>query len=432
MTFEPMERDSWEHPYLAYKEMRDKDSLHWAPEAEVFCASRFEEASSIFKQPEVFSSGVAFDLLVHDRWKTVGWRDVVEMVRFFLRSRINPLALRSAPGTLLSSDPPRHDVLRATVNRGFTPRRISAWEPRIRELCQRYVGKLQGVDQVDVVKELAHPLPMTIIAEMLGVDADRIEDFRRWSNNVVTGLTGSNRADSPGAMLSNAGELLEYLRSIVEKRRRNPGDDLISTLVDPRHRDTLDTESVLTFATILLIAGNETTTNAIGSTVKLLLEHPRTLEEVRADPTLIPALVEESLRYESPFQFMPRLATCETELRGTRIPKNSTVLVMIGAANRDERRFPDAERFDLHRHSEGHLAFGHGIHFCIGASLARLETRVALEVLVPELADWTIREGGAVLGDSYLTRGPARLELARRTACGKRRSTTTTVPTERA
>jgi len=238
MTFEPLERESWGDPYPAYRDLRDQDSLHWAPKAGVFCASRFDEASAIFKQPELFSSGVAFDLLVSDRWKTVGWRDVFEMVRFFARSRVNPLLLRSAPETLLSSDPPRHDVLRATVNRGFTPRRIAAWEPRVRDLCRGYVSRLESVDQVDIVETIAHPLPMTVIAEMLGVEADRIADFRRWSSNVISGLTGSDRADSPAAMLGNAGELLGYLRAIVEERRRQPGDDLISTLVDtetPRH-----------------------------------------------------------------------------------------------------------------------------------------------------------------------------------------------------
>jgi cytochrome P450 len=148
------------------------------------------------------------------------------------------------------------------------------------------------------------------------------------------------------------------------------------------------------------------------------LDHRDTLAEVQADPSLIPALVEESVRYESPFQFMPRLATSDTELGGTRIPKDSTVLVMIGAANRDERRFVDADRFDIHRNTDGHLGFGHGIHFCIGASLARLEIRMALEVLVPQLHRWELAPYGAELGDSCFTRGPRRLELVRRRSLG--------------
>ncbi|MFT4569447.1 MAG: cytochrome P450 [Hyphomicrobiaceae bacterium] len=411
MTFEPLEKQYWEHPYRAYRQLRDSDRLHWAPGAQVFCASRYDEAEFIFKHPDIFSSGVAFDLLVNDRWKSVGLKDVVEMVRFFMRSHLNPLSFRNAPETLLSSDPPRHDTLRRTVNRGFTPRHIAAWKPRVRELCEQYLANFEDAQHVEIIAEFSNPLPMTIIAEMLGIETDRLGDFRRWSNNIISGLTGANRADSPRALLRDVGEWLGYLRVIVERRRKNPGDDLISTLVDPKHQETLDTESVLTFASILLIAGNETTTNAIGSTIQLLLEHSQVLSEVQADATLIPALIEESIRLESPFQFMPRLATCDTELRGTLIPKNSTVLVMIGAANRDERHFAHADRLDLHRNEESHLAFGRGIHFCLGAALARLEAQVALEVIIPQLHRWEIAEAGTSLGDSYFTRGPSHLDL---------------------
>ena len=413
MTFEPLEKECWENPYPWYQELHKQESLHWAPKAQVFCASRYEEASEIFKNPELFSSQGAFDLLLRGSWQSVGIADAFEMVRFLMRARLNPLTLRSAPETLLSSDPPSHDALRSIVNRGFSPRRIAAWEPRIRELSQQYVSKLKRTRHFDVVEGLAHPLPMTIIAEMLGVEPDRIADFRRWSNTAISNLTGCERSQSPRVLLKNAGEALEYLRSIVRKRQREPNDDLISTLVDPRHEDTLDTQRVLMFAMVLLIAGNETTTSAIGNTVKLLLEHPQVLEEVSADPSLTPALVEESLRFESPFQFMPRQATRDTELRGTRISRGSTVLALIGAANRDERHFPDPDRFDIHRDTQGHLAFGYGIHFCLGSHLARLEARVALEELVPQLAGCTLAEGGAVYGDSYITRGPARLEVVR-------------------
>ncbi|MBW2399066.1 MAG: cytochrome P450 [Deltaproteobacteria bacterium] len=415
MTFEPLEKEYWENPYPYYQRLHEQPSLPWAPRAQVFCASRFEEASEVFKDPELFSSAVAFDLLLQSSWQNVGVVDVFEMLRFLVRARVNPLALRSAPETLLTSDPPKHEAMRNIVNRGFSPRRVAAWEPRIRELSQQYVAKLKYANQFDVVEGLTHPLPMSIIAEMLGVETHRLADFRRWSNSAISSLTGCERSLSPRVIMKNGGEALEYLRSIVRRRQQEPGEDLISVLVDPKHGDTLDTQSVLMFAMVLLIAGNETTTSAIGNTVKLLLERPQVLEEVSADPSLIPALVEESLRFESPFQFMPRRATRDTELRETPIPRGSTVLAMIGAANRDPRYFPEPDRFDIHRDTTGHLAFGYGVHFCLGSHLARLEVRVALEELIPALAGCSVADGGAVYGDSYITRGLARLEVTRST-----------------
>lgn len=414
MDFDPFDSAHWDDPYPAYRELRDQDALHWAPQAQAFCVTRFDEAAEVFKQPELFSSRLGFDVLVRDRWTKVGLGDVLEMLRFLVRARVNPLALRGAPESIISSDPPNHGPLRLTVNRGFTPRRISAWEPRVRELCEAYVAGLDEAESFDVVEQLAHPLPMTIIAELLGVDGDRIGDFRRWSHGLISTLTGSDRSASPRDMLANGGELLEYLRTVVDRRRRDPGDDLISVLVDPRRGETLDTQAVLLFATILLVAGNETTTNAIGNSVKLLLDHPDVLERVAADPSLIPAVVEESVRLESPFRLMPRMATEDTMLRNTRIPAGSRVLVMIGAANRDERRFADPERFDPERDTRGHLAFGHGIHFCLGASLARLEARVALETLVPLLQNRVVHEPGAARADSYFTRGYSTLEVRQR------------------
>jgi cytochrome P450 len=173
---------------------------------------------------------------------------------------------------------------------------------------------------------------------------------------------------------------------------------------------------VLLFATVLLIAGNETTTNSVGNSVDLLLRNRDALDEVAKDPSLIPNLVEESIRLESPFRLMPRQANRDTMIRNTPIPKGSNVLIMIGAANRDERRFEDADRFDLHRDTSGHLGFGHGIHFCLGASLARLEARVALESLIPLLHDRQPCAGGSVRSDSYFTRGFSKLELSRMAA----------------
>jgi cytochrome P450 len=203
------------------------------------------------------------------------------------------------------------------------------------------------------------------------------------------------------------------MRSVVDRRRKDPGDDLISVMIDPTHGEPLDTQAVMLFAVVLLVAGNETTTNSVGNTVDMLLRDRRLLDEVAKDPSLIPALVEESVRLESPFRLMPRTAVRDTMIRNTRIPKGSNVMIMIGSANRDERYFENPDRVDLHRDTSAHLGFGFGIHFCLGASLARLEARVALETLIPLLHDRELRASGCLRSDSYFTRGFAKLDISR-------------------
>jgi cytochrome P450 len=413
MDYDPFDIAQCRDPYPDYRALRDQDSVHWSPESRVFCVTRFDEAEAMFRQPELFSSRIGFNLLIQDSWETIGPRDVLEMARFVYRARVNPLVLRTAPNTIISSDPPSHGPMRLTVNRGFTPRRIAEWEDRVREISQECVRGAESEDGFDVVDKLAAPLPMRIIAEMLGVDVDRIADFRRWSTGVIDAISGSGRAKSPGYALRMAGELFQYMRSVVDARRKRPTDDLISVLVDPNQGVAMTTQEVVFFALVVLIAGNETTMNTVGSAVELLMRRRDVLEEVADDPSLIPNLVEEIIRMESPFRWMPRTALQDTMIRGTKIPEGADLLIMIGAANRDERRFENPDHFDLHRDTAGHLGFGFGIHFCLGASLARLEARVVLETLVPLLRDRELRPGGATQTDSFFTRGYSRMEVTR-------------------
>ena len=416
MEFDPFDATTCDEPYSLYRELRDQDGLHWSPTGNVFCVTRFEEAEAVFKRPELFSSRIGFSLLITDIWQTIGPRDVLEMVRFMARARMNPLVLRRAPSTIISSDPPHHDAMRSTVNRGFTPRRISAWEDRVRELSEECVVGVGDEESFDVIDRLAAPLPMRIIAEILGVDASRISDFRRWSTGVIDVLSGSTRTKSPAHALDMAGQLFSYMRTVVDARRREPANDLISVLVDPDQGAVMSTQEVIFFSLVLLVAGNETTMNTVGSAVELLMRRRDVLEEIAQDPSLIKNLVEEIIRMESPFRWMPRTAMQDTTIRGTHIPQGSDLLVMIGAANRDERRFENPDVFDLHRDSAGHLGFGHGIHFCLGASLARLEARVVLETLVPLLLDRELRPGDATRTDSFFTRGYSRMNVTRMAA----------------
>jgi cytochrome P450 len=206
-------------------------------------------------------------------------------------------------------------------------------------------------------------------------------------------------------------ELVGYLRRVAIRRRRDPADDLVSIIAAQQDgASALSVREVIQFVTLLLVAGNETTTNLIGNAVTALLDHPRELARVAADPALVPGLVEEALRFDAPVQMVFRTTTRDTEIAGTRIPRGAVVAPILGSANRDERRFPEPDRFDVSRNPQGHLGFGFGAHFCLGASLARLEARVALEAVAPELPR-LVRAHAPELLDSFLVRGPRRLEL---------------------
>jgi cytochrome P450 len=413
VDYEPLSERFHADPYPVYRELRDREPVHWAPEAGVFCLSRYDDVYRVLRQADAFSSRAMLTVLMNPAVQQLPLRRrLLGLLRFLLRTRVNPLALPRA-GNLITLDPPRHDLLRAVVNRGFTPRRIAHWEPRIRELARELAARPRAGEPFDVVEDLAVPLPTTIIAEMLGVDPERHADFKRWSDAIISGSTGSLRHDPrPERLLESVGELYAYLGGLVRRRRRAPGDDLVSLIAAEQDGEAgLSNAEVFQFVLLLLVAGNETTTNLIGSAVRLLLEHPAVLERVRVEPELVPAVVEEALRHESPIQLVFRTVTREVEIRGVRIPQGAVVAPLLGSANRDERRFPDPDRFDPRRDPRGHLAFGFGVHFCLGASLARLEARAALEAILPELPRRALAPGPPPLVDSFLVRGPRRLEL---------------------
>jgi cytochrome P450 len=410
VTYEPFSKDHWEDPYSVYAELREHDPVHWAPEAKAWCISRHEDVSQVLRRPDLFSSNAMATALFNVNFKP---RHIFAVVRAMVRMRSNPLRMRSQQQAgLIQSDPPVHDELRNIVNRGFTPRRILAWEARLREVVSHYMAKIPANGPFDVVESICIPLPVTAISLLLGIDPERRDDFKRWSDTLVATSTGELRDDPIGnGFLDNMAELRSYIRPIVAERRKNPQDDLISVLVDPRHEGTLDENTLFGFIILLLAAGNETTTNLIGNATVALLRHPDQLDEVAADPSLVPSLVEETLRWDGPVQMLFRNATCDTEIAGQKIAKGDTVIPIMGSANRDERVFPDAQRFDVTRVAKGHVGFGLGVHFCLGASLARLEAKVTLEALVPLLADRRPSIKHQEWADSYLVRGRRHLIL---------------------
>jgi cytochrome P450 len=333
--------------------------------------------------------------------------------RLIWKSKLNPFTMQNSL-SLIASDGVRHDTLRAVVNRGFTPRRIEAWRTRAEEVVADCMREIESSPEVDLVSALAVPLPVTLIAEILGIEPERRADFKRWSNLFLELIDRAGRREPFTAPLMNGFcDFAEYLTRMARARREKPADDLISLLVAPGASEMpLGPADVLQFVALLLVAGNETTTNLIGNAANALLDHPDQLARVAADPALVPDLVEEAVRFESPVATVFRTATEDVEIAGGRIEKGATVALLIGSANRDERRFPDPDRFDLGRDTRGHLGFGFGTHFCLGASLARLEAATALRALVPSLTALK-RRGPVQPVESFLVRGPARLPLQR-------------------
>ncbi|GAA1271397.1 cytochrome P450 [Saccharothrix xinjiangensis] len=279
---------------------------------------------------------------------------------------------------MLNMDPPDHTRLRKLVTKAFTARRVEQLRPRVQEITDGLLDAAQGAaGPVDLVDVLAFPLPITVICEMLGVPMEERDDFRAWSNTLVS--------DSDPAEIETAGKAMgAYLFGLVEHKRANPGDDFFSALVHASEDgDQLDQGELIAMAFLLLVAGHETTVNLIANGVYHLLRHPDQLARLRADRSLLPGAVEEFLRYESPVNYATfRYSTEDVEVGDVVIPKDSLVLVSLLSGNRDGSKFPDADRFDITRQTSGHLAFGHGIHFCLGAPLARLEGEIAVGALL--------------------------------------------------
>jgi len=416
VEYEPLSPRFRDDPYPLYRRLRDEAPVHFASEAGMFCVSRHADVGFVLRRADLFSSAAMTSVLSGAPLRSLGPGYLLGLLRFLIKTRINPLQVRKRKA-LISVDGERHEMLRGIVNRGFTPSRIAAWEPRVRAIVEAQLTRLGRGEPFDVIDDLAIPLPVTIIAEMLGVDASRRADFKRWSNALLSVMSGAARRGSPDdGPLQDVSDLFIFLRHTVRERRRHPGDDLVSVLVDPARDAVLDEVDMVQFVVLLLVAGNETTTNLIGNAALALLEHPDALERVAREPERVPALVEEALRFDSPIQVVFRTVSEDTELAGTRIPRGAVLAALLGSANRDERAFAEPDRFDVERDTRGHLAFGFGPHFCLGAALARLEARVALEALVPELVHCKRVGERTARIDSFLVRGRAHLDIVAESA----------------
>ena len=344
-------------------------------------------------------------------WVLTRFDDVYGVLRdhetFSSARGISP-GINGGGGTLMiTSDPPRHTHLRGVVNKAFTPQRVAALRPRIQQIVDELLAGV-GNESVDAVALLTYPLPVIVIAGLLGIPPTDRERFKRWSSAVVGFTDTGMRGDNTLAVM----EMMQYFAGVIAQRRTALGDDLISAIVAATiDGERLSDRELLAFCLLLLVAGNETTTNLIGNMLNVLVERPDLWTALRDNRALVPAAVEETLRYDSPVLLLWRTATRPVEIRGTPIAENEKVMVVYAAANRDPDAFPEPDEFRLDRGLSRHVAFGYGIHYCLGAPLARLEAEVALNELLDRFARVERGDGpGERLGSGIL-RGFKRLPL---------------------
>lgn len=304
-------------------------------------------------------------------------------------------------GNIVTMDPPRHRKLRTLVNQVFTPRVVAGLASQITEITTLLLDAADSAGRFDLVDALAYPLPVTVIAELLGVPAQDQPRFRAWAeplfNQQDVGATIVPSDELVNTVAPVIHEMNEYLLAHIRRRRQQPADDLIGKLTTAEvDGERLTDEEIVGFAGVLLLAGHVTTTALLGNAVLCFDRHPEAAAVVRADRDLLPAAIEEVLRFRSPFPRLGRVTTIDTEIGGHTVPAGQLVIPWIAAANRDAERFPDPDRFDVHRNNTGHVAFGHGIHFCIGAPLARLEAKIALGIMLDRYRNIAVDPAGPI------------------------------------
>lgn len=377
-------------PYEVFGEMRNEEPVLWSEGIGGWILTRYDDIVVSFKETSSFSNEGRL-------------AQSVEHLTGQSRERLAKFESHYRTKGLLHSDPPDHTRLRALVTKAFTPRVIETLKPRIKEIVTDLLKDASARDRMDIVRDLAIPLPATVIAEMLGApQADR-HSFRKWADDLLA-FQGINKPPEAVLLQAQASllEMRDYLMVQIEEKRANPKEDLLTKLVQAESQgDRLSVAELINTCVTLLVAGHETTTSLLGSSVFTLLKHPQDLAKIRADWDLLPPAIEEVLRYESPVSRQPRLMKRDFELNGKLLKKGAIVFQMLNAANRDPAHFEDPETFDIFRKNNRHLAFGQGIHFCVGATLARTEAHIALKTLFemfPEIAladanpDWDVEK----------------------------------------
>lgn len=380
IEYNPFAPATIEDPYPLYARMRKEDPIHYSENLKFWTLTRYDDVVAVARNYEEFSSATGFPIRRGEDGQPTF-------------------------STMINSDPPKHGQLRGIVARTFTPRTVAALEPRIRAIANELLDEVQAEGRFDVIQDFAIPLPVTVIAEVLGVPTEMRKTFKQWSDDLV--LSASGMQGAQGSIRN----FYDYFRGVCEDRRQSPRDDVITDLVRAEANDRLNAWEVLDFCLLLLVAGNETTTNLIGNGISHIARNRDQYELVRRDPALVPNWVEESLRYEGPVQGLFRGARRDIELGGKTVREGQMLMVMYAAAGRDPEHFADADRFDIMRDPNDHVAFGTGIHFCLGAPLARLEARIAFETVLERLPNMQLQPGDHRV-PSFLVRGYDHLPMS--------------------
>ena len=380
LYYDPYDFEIDADPHPVWKRLRDEAPLYYNEKYDFYALSRFEDVERGLVDWETYRSGRG---------------SVLELIK---------ANLEMPPGVILFEDPPAHDVHRGLLSRVFTPKKMNAIEPKVREFCARTLDPLVGAGGFDFIADLGAQMPMRTIGFLLGIPEQDQEAIR---DRLDEGLR-LEEGEAPKAATFEGDDIFgEY----IDWRAEHPSDDLMTEMLTAEFEDetgtrrTLTRVEILTYLGLLAGAGNETTTRLVGWTGKILAEHPDQRREIVDDRSLIPNAIEELLRYEAPSPVQSRYVAHDTEHHGEKVPEGSVMVLLNGSGNRDERRFADGDAFDIHREIGHHLSFGYGLHFCLGAALARLEGRVALDEVLKRFPEWEVDWDNAKMARTSTVRG---------------------------
>lgn len=386
--YDPYDFEIDADPYPVWSRMREEAPLYYNEKYDFYALSRFEDVERCMLDWETYRSGRG---------------SILELIR---------ANIEIPSGAILFEDPPVHHVHRALMSRVFTPRKMNALEPKVREFCRRSLDPLVGSGHFDFIRDLGAQMPMRTIGYLLGIPEKDQEAIR---DRIDEGLRLEEGHE--GALADGLNDQGQIFAEYIDWRAQHPSDDLMTQLLNVEFESetgttrTLTRDEVLTIVNLLAAAGNETTARLIGWTGKVLGEHPDQRREIVRDRSLVHNAIEEVLRYEAPSPVQARYVARDVEHYGQSVPQGSIMVLLNGSANRDERRFPNADRFDIHRQIGRHLSFGYGIHLCLGAALARLEGRVALDEVLNRFPDWDVDEENAVRASTSTVRGWQKLPV---------------------
>jgi cytochrome P450 len=381
INYDPYDVELNADPYPTFRRLREEAPLYYNEAYDFYAASRYDDVERGLKDRDTFISGRG---------------GVLELIK---------ADMEIPPGTVIFEDPPSHTIHRSLLSRMFTPRKVAALEPQIRRFCAEALDPLVGSDRFDLIAEFGALMPMRVIGMLLGIPEEDQEAIRDQTDDNLR--TEAGKPMSQTNAFSSGASFDEYLDWRVD----HPSDDIMTELLNAEFEDETGTRRRLSrdelgiYLAVVAGAGNETTTRLIGWTAKVLAEHPDQRREVLEDRSLVNDAIEEILRFEPPAPHVGRYVARDAEIQGQKVPEGSAILFLVGAANRDDRRFEDGDTFDIHRKAVSHVTFGYGAHFCLGAALARLEGRIALDELLNRFPDWDVDVSGAQIAPTSTVRG---------------------------